>query len=67
MSAWVKEETRGGVVHVEAGGDDRRAVQAAVSDYLRRWPPAGYDTRFGTVARSGDGFRAVGSRLRSCD
>lgn len=64
---WLREERRSAAITVTIGGDDRRAVQKAVLDYLRRWPPAGYDTRFGSVHRTENGFEAVGNRLSSCD
>lgn len=65
--AWVREERRTAGVHVTIGGPDRKAVQKAVLDYLRRWPPAGYDTRVSGVHRTENGFEAVGNRLSSCD
>ena len=67
MAAWIREEKRSAGVQVTIGGEDRKAVQAAVLDYLRRWPVAGYDTRFGGVHRAAAGFEAVGNRLASCD
>lgn len=48
--------------HLEAFGETREAVEAAISNYVTNFPRSEWGTRFGFIGESYDGFRASGSR-----